>query len=86
MGSATKLAPIADVNSGVRIPHTSIVTRVGKTINAGNLTMMSHGVTLPILTCDGRNVIATSPFGLSDSWFQFWKIKYLYGINYKINK
>ena len=62
MGSATKLARIADVNSGVTIPHTSIVTIVGKTINAGNLTMMPHGVTPPILTNDGKNVIAKKSY------------------------
>ena len=64
MGSATKLARIADVNSGVTIPHTSIVTIVGKTINAGNLTMMPHGVTPPILTNDGKNVIAKKSYKL----------------------
>ena len=62
MGSATKLAQIEDVNSGVTIPHTSIVTRVGKTINADNLTMMPHGVTPPILTNDGKNVIAKKSY------------------------
>ena len=49
---------IDDVKIGVPISHTSIVTRVGKTINAGNLTMMPHGATLRIQINDGKNVIA----------------------------
>ena len=58
MGSATKLAPIADANNGVRTLHMNMIIRVGQTTNADKLIMMPLGVTPPILINDGKNVIA----------------------------
>jgi len=58
MGSATKLAPIADANSGVRTLHMNMIIRVGQTTNVDKLIMMPLGVTPPILINDGKNVIA----------------------------
>ena len=58
MGSVTKLAPITDVNSGIKTPHMNMTIRVGRTTNADKLIMMPHGVTPPTLINDGMNVIA----------------------------
>ena len=58
MGSATKLAPIADANSGIRSRHINMIILVVQTTNVDKLIMMPLGVTPPILINDGKNVIA----------------------------
>ena len=64
MGSVTKLAPIADVNSGIKTPHmnmTILINMVGQTIYVERLTMMPHGATLRIQINDGKNAIVIKP-------------------------